>query len=243
MALNQEFTFVVNGFVLHEEFEKFKPTFYVATNPRLMQSDFLKYDVIPKLQKTGTICFLNLEAKKRIGRPFREIHYLLCTEYPLILDGGYNLDITSILLGTRVSTIIQAVIPIAVYMGFTTIFLVGCDSDYGDFCHESAHFYEGRIPPSLKKLIGHAQNLYPEYYKQPEQTLKKYRANARNEFNLVSQSMESRGVKIYNCTVGGKLETFPRRRLEDVLEEQSNSRRPLEQEESISSHPSTRQTR
>lgn len=236
MALNQEFTFVVNGFVLHEEFEKFKPTFYVATNPRLMQSDFLKYDVIPKLQKTGTICFLNLEAKKRIGRPFREIHYLLCTEYPLILDGGYNLDITSFLLGTRVSTIIQAVIPIAVYMGFTTIFLVGCDSDYGNFNHESAHFYKGRIPPSLKKLIGHAQNLYPDYYKQPEQSRKEYRANSRNEFDLVSESMEALGVKIYNCTVGGKLETFPRRRLEDVLEEQSNSRASFGQTVRLSSH-------
>jgi hypothetical protein len=242
MALNQEVTFVVNGFVLHEEFEKFKPTFYVATNPRLMHSEFLKYDVMPRLQKTGTICFLNLEAKKRIGHPFREVYYLLSTEHPLILDGGYNLDITGLLLGTRVSTIIQAVIPIAVYMGFTTIFLVGCDSDYGSFDHESAHFYKGRIPPSLWKLIGHAQKLYPDYYEHLEQSRKEYRANSRNEYDLTSEYMEDLGVKIYNCTVGGKLETFPRRRLEDVLEEQSNSQVLAQHTEPLSSHPTIGQT-
>ncbi len=222
MALKDQFTFVVNGITLHEKFEDLKPTYYAATNPRLMQSEFLKYDVMPKLAKTGTICFLNIESKKRIGHFYENVCYILSTEFPLIIEKGYNLDITKLLLGTRVSVIIQAVIPIAIYMGFKTIYLVGCDSDYHNFIPGRTHFYKEDVPPKLTKLMDYVHNLYAERYKNPVQSMRKYHSDNINEWEIVCRYMERLGVKIYNCTVGGLLEVFPRCCLEDVLKFGSN---------------------
>jgi hypothetical protein len=217
MTLKDQLTFVVNGFTLHDKYEGLKPSYYVATNPRLMQSDFFQYHVMPKLEKTGITCFLNIEAKKRIGHPHENVYYILSTEIPSILEKRYNLDITRLLYGTKVSVIIQAVFPIAVYMGFKTIYLVGCDCDYPNFENGKHHFYKENITPNAKKLAAHSRKLYPDYYNNPEQTMKYLHSNFNYEYKLVSKYMDKLGVRVFNCTVGGKLEVFSRCRLEDVL--------------------------
>jgi len=217
LALKDQYTFVVNGITLHGSFKELNPTYYVATNPRLMHSDFLEYDVFPELKENETTCFLNIEAKKRIGITYDKVYYLFTTENPFIGNSRYNLDITKMLLGTRVSVVIQAVIPIAIYMGFKNIYLVGCDSNYNKLHPEKAHFYKDHHTPNLQRLTDYARSRYHDYYSNPDKSMKKYSSDAINEWRIVSTHINRLWIKIFNCTVGGKLEAFPRRRLEDVL--------------------------
>ncbi len=220
LLLKGKTTFAVNAFITHKDFDQLLPTYYVATNPRLMKSDFLKDDLIPKLRKNDITCFLNSEAKPIIGYPYDNICYIETTESPLIVDAGYNLDITKCLHGTRVSVVIQAVIPIAVYMGFKQIFLVGCDNDYKDLSMEKAHFYgTAEHYPNLLQLNNTARNLYPDYFRKKEMTSRENSSCGNEEFSLVDHEVKKLGVKIYNCTAGGKLEVFPRLRFEDAARE------------------------
>ncbi|MCF6150428.1 MAG: hypothetical protein E3K37_17470 [Candidatus Kuenenia sp.] len=218
-------TFAVNAFIAHKNFEQLLPTYYVATNPRLMRSDFLKDDLIPKLRENDITCFLNCEAKPIIGDPYDNLYYIETTESPLIVDAGYNLDITKRLHGTRVSVVIQAVIPIAVYMGFKQIFLVGCDNDYKDLSMEKAHFYgTAEHYPNLLKLNNTAKELYPSYFIKKEITAIQNSLDGNEEFSIVDREVKKLGVKIYNCTKGGKLEVFPRLRFEDVVKKTTLNR-------------------
>lgn len=229
LMLKGSFTFAVNAFITHKNFEQLLPTYYVATNPRLMCSDFLKDDLISKLRENDITCFLNYEAKPIIGYPYENLYYIETTESPLIVDAGYNLDITKRLLGTRVSVVIQAVIPIAVYMGFKQIFLVGCDNDYKDLSMEKTHFYgTAECYPNLLKLDNTARELYPSYFRKKEITALQNSLDGNEEFSIVYREVKKLGVKIYNCTIGGKLEVFPRLRFEDVVKKNTLNRITLQ---------------
>lgn len=221
--LSDQFTFIVNGFILHKSCKALRPSYYIANNLRLMESDFFRYDILPELIDMEMTCFVNYKAKPMISRKFRKhekIYYLLTTEQVLLSDENYNLDVTKLLFGSRVTVIVKAVIPLAVYMGFKRIYLVGCDCDYYNFENNRRHFYREDVTENLAKLNRHALELFPEYYKNPEETAKRLDDNFVYEYRVASEFLKRLGVTITNCTVGGKLEVLPRRMLEAVLQEE-----------------------
>ncbi len=81
----------------------------------------------------------------------------------------------------------------AVYMGFKEIYLLGCDCDY---CQPKKHFIEFSHRHKIKTL-------------ESERVI-----YVHGEFKKFA---DSHGVKVVNCTRGGKLEVYPRMALEDVL--------------------------
>lgn len=83
---------------------------------------------------------------------------------------------------------------VAHYMGFKEVLLIGCDCDYT----KSPHF-DGAPPDRVLQMTAGKPQLTFEAYK-----------NAKRAY-------EKDNRRIYNCTPGGKLEIFERRKLEDVL--------------------------
>ena len=99
-------------------------------------------------------------------------------------------------------TVTYVCLQLAVYMGFSEIYLVGVDFSYSSDVYAETNHFEG----------------YQKYYKDirlnpimPERMIRAYK-KARK----VTESM---GVTIYNATRGGKLEVFKRADLDNVLEE------------------------
>jgi len=88
--------------------------------------------------------------------------------------------------------VMDVCVQMAYYMGFQTVYLLGCDCDYSGQTH-----YTG----SPKKYI----DSFWEKKKKPEVFL---------HYELCRKAFESDGRKIYNSTVGGKLEVFERVPLE-----------------------------
>ena len=82
---------------------------------------------------------------------------------------------------------------LAVYMGFKTIYLLGCDCNYelpkGNFIEH------GAIVPNKGILGNRLIYLHHEFRK----------------------FADSNHVEVYNCTRGGMLEEYPRKTLEEVL--------------------------
>ena len=96
------------------------------------------------------------------------------------------------------STVVLHAIQIAYYMGFSEIYLVGCDTDYSGI-----HHFDGSTCADIGDPNGANANC--NY----DETLYSYK--------LCKYHLEDGKCRIYNSTVGGKLEIFQRKKLEDVV--------------------------
>jgi hypothetical protein len=81
-------------------------------------------------------------------------------------------------------------------MGFQTAYLLGCDCDYS----QSHHFDNRR---TIKKEA-------------PVMTTDAGKNRVFKGYEICKRAYEKDGRKIYNSTVGGKLEVFERVSLEDI---------------------------
>ena len=98
-------------------------------------------------------------------------------------------------------------IELAVYMGFTEIYLLGVDHNYAisidkngkktvDYSIKS-HFDKGGFEARCMQIV--------------------YSDALTYSYQVCENYAKEHGIKIYNATRGGKLEVFERVRLEDVL--------------------------
>jgi hypothetical protein len=100
----------------------------------------------------------------------------------------------------------SAMIQIAVQMGYEEIYLTGCDLNYVvDYRanHFDPTYNDGHKPPSIA-IAG--------YWAQSDEF------NATCAHKIAKRECDERGVKIYNATVGGSLEVYPRVNLEDIVD-------------------------
>jgi hypothetical protein len=130
---------------------------------------------------------------KNIGKMWKAIQRPILTECPhcrkLIVDPGcFSLNIMAGIYSGNVVTA-DICLQVCFYLGFSKVYLVGCDSDMtGDFDGKS---YQSEEPFVTPRPI--------ESYK------------------LCKKAYEKYDREIINCTVGGKLEVFKREKLEDVI--------------------------
>jgi hypothetical protein len=88
-------------------------------------------------------------------------------------------------------------LPIAYYLGFNEVYLLGCDCDYSG---KKQHFDGFKV----------AKEKFPKHQE-------KYWIEVFREFEIYKEGFEADGRKIYNATPGGKLEIFERKRIEDII--------------------------
>jgi len=216
--LRDDFTFVTNWFAVHENYEAISPNFYCILDhftfggwetPNL---DRDLYGLMQERAKT-TVKFFPYRFKEYIekNRLFdREIIYYLLYE-PIVtkqiwLKGTANLDLTKALYSGQ-NVITGFCIPIAYYLGFREIYLVGCDSDYGmeNKNDDRSYFYEFK-----KSMPGPSYEFLKESWKEGGPLFASY--------EVMKRILDKRGCLVFNATKGGKLEVFPRVVYEDVVQ-------------------------
>ena len=219
--LNNEVTFVTNWFVLHEEFEAINPTFYCLASGHMFY-DGGKLSFNQKLYQ-----LINSKAKqvtKWYPFPFRDfivnsglfpgqqIFYLpyAPTSSPknsVDQNEKFIIDLVKP-IHTSGTVIIDFCLPIAFYLGFKDIYLLGCDCDYGlsESTNERQYFFH----------FDHIKN-YGAPSKQ--RLLEEWSENGRiiKSYEIVKKVAERKNVRIYNATPGGKLEVFPRVNLDAIV--------------------------
>ncbi len=106
-------------------------------------------------------------------------------------------------------TVIYTAIQAAAYMGFSEIYLLGCDHDYLNDTTRvtNHHFYreEEGVSDAEHLSAFTTERWFKEYYFRWMQ------------YRLMRDHLDSRGVTIYNATAGGMLDVFGRVDLADVL--------------------------
>jgi hypothetical protein len=106
-------------------------------------------------------------------------------------------------------TVIYIAIQVAVYMGFSPIYLLGVDHDYIMDIHRvtNHHFYpeEQGIRDAEHLSQFNSERWFEEYY---------YRWK---QFRLMRQYLEPLGIQIFNATKGGLLDVFPRVNFDELF--------------------------
>lgn len=219
--LSNETCFSVGEFNLHPLYQTIRPKYNVSPpNHEPYQWDELKI-IVERLVGTefNAINFFGYTNYKwsyyRLFDEHPELKPKYC--YHLNYDGSSYLNefnynessvwsIASTLFACR--TVVYSAIQIAIYMGFSEIYLLGCDHDYlvrkisgKDFSDH--HFYKDiqdksseRVPDYLAGFS--LEKWFCEYY---------FRWK---EYRLILEYADSKGVKIFNATEGGMLDVFPR---------------------------------
>ena len=208
--LRDEVVFVTNYFVLHNQYREIEPTYYCVSDPRLFLDGVNPHWGQLMRQKTqATIKCFPLIAKKAVERSrlfhSNSVYYLNSTAIPIWKVGRMSLDVSrEVYRGD--SVIIDFCFPLAFYMGFSEIYLVGCDMDYSldkaEDCSQ-AYFYD------VSSITAPRQSV--EYHK------REWHDNVITSYIIARKIFEKNGRKIYNAGHGGRLDVFERMNYDDLF--------------------------
>lgn len=199
--LNDEITFGVNSITKAYEISDWRPTYYVLVDVFAF-GKYLEQTEIPGGKFCHKDAFFHYRSnpKTRSGKEhFCLVNYGNHTK-SMMKTGKNKISKDIDVCVYDCFTVTNMAIQIAMYMGFKKIYIIGADCNY---TLGPIHFIE--MPDDKKKIatgrLPNATRLSITGY----EWVKKY--------------ADEMGVEIYNVTRGGMLEVFPRKNLEDVLEE------------------------
>jgi len=197
--LRNEVTFGVNGIFLIFGKMGFKPTYYVVVDNLVCED---RASIINGLN--GMTKLFPLERSNAIKRDPNTIFMLQekAKHYP-----GFSTDISKCIYGG--STVTYTNMQIAYYMGFKNVYLIGMDHNY-----VLPSQYEmdrvKNLPSEITNLEDDHNHFHPDYFghgfRWHDPDLDKMEA----AYKKAKDIFEASGRKIYNATVGGKLEIFQR---------------------------------
>ena len=200
--LKNEYSFAVNGIFYKTNEVGYKPTFYVVEDNAVIKDNIqiinnydCDYRFFPSIYKPyiknkKNTYFFNM------NRAFYEpkSYYY---ETPRFSKDCHN----RIYVGQSV-TIDN--LQLAFYLGFKTVYLIGMDFNYD--IPESANV-DGHIIVSTEDDPNH---FHPDYFGKGKTWHDPKLQNVLKSYQLAKLMYEQAGRKIYNATVGGKLELFER---------------------------------
>ena len=191
--LKDEYTFGVNSIIKLFDETDFRPDFYGIQDKFVYGA---MQDVIKSKKFKTAFCDDIIAKDYELPSDFIPFHYNC--EYHLYngKPGEYNAKFSDNAYEIVYDgySITYSLIEIAVYMGFKEIYLLGCDCSYpkGSKSHvvESGFVDKNAASNPIRMRVG---------------------------YKCAKDYADSHGIKIYNATRGGELETFERVNLDEVL--------------------------
>ena len=195
-ALKGEYTFALNSITKIFQRTDWRPTYYVIEDMDVYLS--LEDELLSaKLENCFASDLLIDMLKPKvdfIAYPFDRLNHSIMRYRPSMKPHmAFSGNAYAIVYGAF--TVVYSVLQLAKYMGFTKIYLIGCDCDYSG---EKKHFEDYDCTGKKWEIMDEEQKMILTY-----QVAKKY--------------ADAHGIKIYNATRGGKLEVFERVDLDEVL--------------------------
>jgi hypothetical protein len=192
-----------------------KPSFYVAVDNRVVPDIREKINkMILDLQDTIFFFPVQFRVKSRLLSVSNVYWYREVDSHPYISSQEmFTVDASKWVSNVRTVTI--AALQLAVYLGFDPIYLIGCDTSYS-------------IPDSVEiednnpNFLVSSQNEDPNHF-DPNYFGKGSKWHAPHAEMMISHYIKAKkncddlGVNVYNATVGGKLEVFPRVNYKDLF--------------------------
>ena len=225
-TLENEYVFSVNQISRHPDFEYIKPTYHFWADANFFDIDENKpedlelLEIMKKVKTTDNspFCFFPVQQRDFIEK--YELEKELKIAYfasGMLFPEGFNgkIDYTKFVPGF--GTVVQWCVTMAIYMGFSEIYLLGCDNtsilttiksalkrnDDNDYGYSVTENERKRMEGLLEKQSLEAYvNSYLE-------TLKGYR--------YLFDYCEKRNIKLVNCSSTSVIDSIPRDTLTNVL--------------------------
>jgi hypothetical protein len=218
LPLGSEQVFVVNNFYRHQDFTAIKPNYYVFADPdvyRLEVPSVVSWwqEFAEKVKGQNIVFFLPIQLKGTAvhGLLKQEKVYFLGLDLPFSENTVHKFDITET-VGAAQNVLILC-IQLAIYMGFTEIYLTGADHDWLTNIKELKHFY-GTVDATTN---GVRETFHTEYSWWVYATNKMFK-----QYKMVRRYAKDKGVKIYNASEAGLLDIYPPITFKEALGEKPN---------------------
>jgi hypothetical protein len=220
--LQGEHTFAMNRIALLYDKVNWRPSFFVCTTTNVARAEWRK-DILRTIS-LGIPSFV-LDELKGYVEPHSNVIYINCTHGNEVVsyapDEWWSYDVSQRVCKFGSSMLVA--LQIAVYMGFNPIYLIGCDLG---FRRPSSKLSSNRlISKALRRLTGQQSilardpNHFDPGYGTPGLAPEKLDMNMLAAHNLALRATKQIGVQIYNATLGGELEVYPRVELAHVFGE------------------------
>lgn len=195
--LKNEYTFSMNSIVLSFKDTSWRPTYYFIQDGRAFKK--LKDKILP-LDKKDIFIGINYRYD---GVKIDDKEFYKCNFYPLYMrpdEKIYKIKFSDdcyeiVWDGT---TVVYSILQMAMYMGFSEIYLMGIDCDYtsGD-------------KKNIVEYVNNTNNIITE-------------SKMLYTFSLAKQYANKKGIKIYNLNEKGNLYMYSRKNLFEVLKRGNN---------------------
>lgn len=202
--LKDEISFAANRIYRIYDQCIWRPTFWMCVDPYIIRDDHKIIEGLPGLKFISDQC-------KRYGVKSDETLYMIHNHQPYYINKyserikvPFSSDVSKRFEAGE--TVTYNAIQFAAYMGFREMYLLGVDHSYSQTMDSKGKL---RINKGIKDYFGDVKT---EKYNIQNYTV------STNAYRSALAYGNEHGIAIYNATRGGKLDIFPRVRLEDVLE-------------------------
>jgi hypothetical protein len=203
--LIDEYTFAVNRIAVIFNKTEWRPTFYIGTTDAIFDKRH-RGDILAGIRSSKTAVCWDKYREIRSTRSMKHIIFVRCSNIGDLKSDQASNGCWSDDLSSRLDKFGVAVFPalqVAVYLGFATIYLIGCDGNYTSPIGgvDKSHFDSAYRPFDVA----------PGYdYEQLNEAL--LRAH-----KIAETAAKRRGVKIYNCSPISAITAHEKIDLEKVL--------------------------
>lgn len=223
--LRNEITFSVNQLTRRNDFSDLKATYHMWADERFFDIDDSRpedMELLDVMKGVNTndnkpIVFYKTAAYQMIKKHNLDriinIEYFsdFCRDFPTT---AYSLEFNKVL--PRYPTVVHYLILLAVYMGFSEIYLLGCDctgiiNTIQSRVNSTETVYAYSVSEAEKKRMMRSNSVFPI-----QDELRSY-ADLFDDYAMLFEYCKKRSVKLFNSTQGSLLNSIPYVKLEDII--------------------------
>ena len=205
---------VSNSFV-HEDYSIIQPRYHcvpdIAGHSHITEDDTVRWFREMEKATCDAVLFISYRDRELIQThglfTDRHVHYVYFFGSWDRMDS--DIDLTGPL--PRVQSVSVMAISLAVFMGFSRIYLLGCDHNWLNHFGTSQHFYESK---------DHAIMSRPNYNEWADTDVEEHLAIYKTlwgQYKKIRSLAAARCIQIYNATPGSMLDVFPRVKYESLF--------------------------
>lgn len=237
VKLKDEVVFGCNSIFLLFDKIPWRPTYYTCVDSRVLPDRASDIDAVLRAHPEITAFFpAMLQEHSGLRRRFftREIiapganrYYFNERQNSLAnLPGSmFSTDIDDVVI--QPYTVAITMLQIAAYMGFSEIYLIGCDTTYviPDSVKKEGLTAKGKIGLALTSTKDDDPNHFdPRYFGKDRQWHDPQTDMMIEHYKHARRSLDALGLNVFNATVGGALEVFPRADFDSLLQHRDPAR-------------------
>jgi hypothetical protein len=194
-------------YLLFDQIE-WRPAFFIAVDTRVVPDNAQEFtDLAAELKSTKFFFPCHYRWERTLNSAPNIYWY---NEIPLddenLPDGYFSTHIESYAYSVRTVTI--AALQIAAYLGFNPIYLIGCDTTYN--LPKAVRFEDSDQELIVSTADTDINHFRPDYFGTGKKYHQPHPERMIFAYQQSKQVCDRLGVKVYNATIGGMLEVFPR---------------------------------